>query len=163
MYGLNDHSLKALFLLEIRNIYAWCSLEPWTLLGDFNMGRFMDERPDCEGNIFYMKSFNDFIRDTGLFDIPLWGTRFNKRASPPLQNLIDSSSWMLGMIHSHPPLTKLFLIPSPITLQSPSIPLPIFDVTINFTLRVCSWSTAIFMILWQMLDSRSPTTMLPLD
>ena len=49
------------------------------------MMRFMNERQGCEGNIVDMNSFNDFVRDLGLIDIPLGGRSFtlsNKRAMP---------------------------------------------------------------------------------
>ena len=97
--GPNDRSLKPLFLQELSTIHSWCSSEPWALMRDFNMTRFLHERQGCEGYSVDMDSFNDNIRDLDLIDIPLGRQSFtwsNKRvvsAFAKLDWFLISNAW----------------------------------------------------------------------
>ena len=43
MYRPNDRTLKPLFLHDLHITHAWRLSEPWALMGDFNMTRFMGD------------------------------------------------------------------------------------------------------------------------
>jgi len=155
VYGPNDRTIKPLFLDEIRTIHSWCMLEPWALMGDFNMTRFMDGCQGCEANIVDMDFFNDLIRDLGLIHIPLGGDH-SLGPTTKFDRFLISDSWKLSTC-------KLSLIPFLIIFQSPSIPPPLSVVLIDSTSRVCDWNTVISMILWLVLGLPSPMSMSSLD
>jgi len=63
------------------------------------MTRFMNEHQGCKGNIVDMDSFNDFIRDLSLIDIPLgrrsftWSNKHAMLAFVKLDRLLISDTW----------------------------------------------------------------------
>ena len=61
LYEPNGRSLKSIFLQDLHFIHAWCSPAPWTLIGDFNLTRFLDEHERREGNLNDIDSFNNLI------------------------------------------------------------------------------------------------------
>ena len=71
------------------------------VMENFNMTQFMNEHQGCEGNMNNMDSFNDFIRDLGLIDIPLRGELSHGQQNvphPSLQSLSDALFQNFGMI-----------------------------------------------------------------
>lgn len=66
------------------------STEDWLLLGDFNYIRSPDNRNKPGGNAQDMFTFNDFIREQHLTELPIKGRRFtwsNMQQDPLLEQL----------------------------------------------------------------------------
>ncbi|KAJ9539578.1 hypothetical protein OSB04_026084 [Centaurea solstitialis] len=50
----------------------------WCVFGDFNEVRNIEERLNCGSNQGGMEDFNNFISDSGLVEVPLFGRRFTR-------------------------------------------------------------------------------------
>ena len=77
---LRDSFVEWLFDLNIP------SDEDWLILRDFNFIRSPDNRNKPGGNAMDMLTFNDFIREQNLIELPIKGRRFtwsNMQDSPP--------------------------------------------------------------------------------
>ena len=71
------------------------STEDWLLLGDFNYIRSPDNRNKPGGDVNDMFTFNDFIREQCLTDLPIKGRNFtwsNMQQTPPSLNSSIGSS-----------------------------------------------------------------------
>lgn len=88
-YGPTDDTLKQQFIHELRYMASLVS-NPWLLVGDFNLIRWMVDRSTGSRNFDLMDRFNEFISEVGIIDIPLHNRTFtwtNKRPQPTLSKL----------------------------------------------------------------------------
>lgn len=76
VYGPADHSLSPLFLDEILNKIESCSL-PMLIGGDFNLLRSPSDKSSSHFSWPLADSFNGFIRDCALRELPRVGARFS--------------------------------------------------------------------------------------
>jgi hypothetical protein len=75
IYAPSQRSLKADFLLEIRQI-APTSSTPWLLIGDFNLIRFACEKNKNNFHSSEAHMFNTAISDLQLIELPLLDRTF---------------------------------------------------------------------------------------
>ena len=133
VYGLNEASNRAALWDTIRSLSSSIQIDPWVVLGDFNVVRFTSEKlgRDVFGNPA-MEAFNDCCYAAELEDIKYVGHHFtwsNKSSgrrmkSRKLDRALAHSSWLSTFPNSE----VLFAPPgisdhSPIILRT-GIPLP---------------------------------------
>ncbi|CAN1250788.1 hypothetical protein LINPERPRIM_LOCUS7518 [Linum perenne] len=90
VYGPCEHSLKLVFLQELRLFSGWWSL-PFCFLGDFNLIRAPEDSTSLSPNRMEMSWFNEWCDDLEMIELPLRGASFtwsNLRSSPA-QSRID--------------------------------------------------------------------------
>lgn len=115
VYGPSTDALKQGFIKELRSILSLVNCA-WIIGGDFNLVRWMTDRSGLNDNFTLMSLFNDFIRDTGLIDVPLENRRFTWSSGRPQP--------------SHSKIDRVF-IDSSLTLQFPIISLQALPQTIS--------------------------------
>lgn len=98
VYGPAVESEKARFIDELIYVRDQVNL-PWILAGDFNLVRWMVDRSGIMREFELMDLFNDFIRQSGLVDVPLSNRLFtwsNKRPQPSfskIDRVLISGEW----------------------------------------------------------------------
>lgn len=70
VYGPSVDSLKPAFIREIQSLSALIN-QPWFLVGDFNVVRWMIERNNNSYNFALMEAFNDLILQLQVIEIHL--------------------------------------------------------------------------------------------
>lgn len=86
----------------------------------FNTIRCLGERLGASNFTHHMQNFNDFTKETGLVDLPLWGgpyTWSNYRASSRLDHFLFSEDWLKHMSFSQEVTSSLGSNHSPILLH----------------------------------------------
>lgn len=109
VYGpsIDNPTLKREFIEELRQLGGLVHL-PWILLGDFNLARWLSDRPGDFRGMSLMQLFNDLIRELEIVDIPLSNRAFtwsSKRPQPSfsrIDRVFLSPDW-----HIHFPVVTL--------------------------------------------------------
>ena len=78
IYGPNDRAGRYSVFSELKSVITSIN-KPTLLLGDFNVILHAWERQGSSGCNRSTREFSNWIRDTGLIDIPLHGQRFTWR------------------------------------------------------------------------------------
>lgn len=100
-YGPTQDTLKLGFIQELM---FTCNLakDPWILVGDFNLVRWLTDRSFCNAAFPLMDMFNRFIAQAGILDIPLknrsytWSSRRPQPTFSKLDRIFLSPQWSLS-------------------------------------------------------------------
>lgn len=100
VYGPSVEDQKRDFIDELRRLAGLVQL-PWILLGDFNLTRWLTDRPGDLRGMTLMQLFNDLIRDLEVVDIPLnnraytWSSKTPQPSFSKIDRVFMSSGWIL--------------------------------------------------------------------
>lgn len=75
VYGLSRKDEKHAFIQETRQLSDHVS-DPWILIGDFNLVRWLVDRTGDMRSFGLMSAFNDLISELELIDVPIRNRQF---------------------------------------------------------------------------------------
>lgn len=99
VYGPSDGDpVRRAFIEELHAVAATVS-EPWIIVGDFNLVRWLTDRSAARSSFHLMELFNDFVSESGLADNSLKNRKFtwtSRRPMPTfskLDRVFTSTEW----------------------------------------------------------------------
>lgn len=101
VYGPSDDASKPSFIRELHSIAA-VARYPWILAGDFNLTRWLIDRPSSLRGFRLMELFNDFIAANGIVDTPLKNRSYTWSCSRPIPSfskidrIFTSTDWTVA-------------------------------------------------------------------
>ena len=97
VYGPCQGEPRAIFTSWLFDLNIPTS-EDWLILGDFNYIRSPDNRNKPGGSVQDMFTFNDFIREQNLTELPIKGRAYT-RSNMQRQPLLEQLDWFFTTLH----------------------------------------------------------------